>query len=65
MPAEETVIDQTITLPDGISGAHTLYLNLPDPCETLHDNPMFSIRLANEGVWNEETGYNKLYSFTL
>ena len=65
MPAEETVIDQTITLPDGISGTLTLYLNLPDPCETLHDNPMFSIRLANEGVWNEETGYNKLYSFTL
>lgn len=65
MPAEETVISQTITLPDGISGALTLYLNLPDPCETLHDNPLFSIRLANEGVWNEETGFNKLYSFNL
>lgn len=65
MPAEETVISQTITLPDGISGALTLYLNLPDPCETLHNNPLFSIRLANEGVWDEASGYNKLYSFTL
>lgn len=65
MPAEEKVIDQTVTLPDGISGALTLYLNLPDPCETLHNNPLFSIRLANEGVWNEATGYNKLYSFSI
>lgn len=65
MPAEETVISQTITLPEGISGAVSLYLNLPDPYETLHDNPFFSIRLANEGVWKEETGYNLLYSFSL
>ena len=65
MPAEETVISQSVTLPDGISGALTLYLNLPDPCETLHTNPLFSIRLANVGVWNEETGYNKLYSFNI
>lgn len=65
MPEQETTINQTITLPDGISGAMTLYLNLPDPCETIHNNPLFSIRLANEGTWNEETGYNQLYSFTI
>ena len=65
MPDEKTAIDQTITLPEGISGTHTLYLNLPDPCQTLHDNPLFSIRLANENTWNESTGYNTLYSFTL
>ena len=65
MPAQQTTIDQTITLPDGISGALTLYMNLPDPCETLHNNPLFSIRLANENTWQENTGYNLLYSFTL
>lgn len=65
MPAQETTINQTITLPDGISGTLTLHLNLPDPCETLHTNPMFSIRLANQETWDEGTGYNKLYSFTL
>ena len=43
----------------------TLSLNLPDPCTTLRDNPLFSIQLANEGVWNESTGFNKLYTFTL
>ena len=65
MPAEKTVINQTLTLPDGLSGTYTLYMNLPDPCETLRDNPLFSIRLANTGTWDENTGYNRLYSFTL
>lgn len=41
-------------------GEYKLYLNLPDPCETLHDNPEFSIRCANEGTWNEKYGYNRL-----
>ena len=65
MPAEVTTIDQTITLPEGLSGTMTFYLNLPDPCSTLHDDPRFSIRLANNGTWQEDTGYNKLYSFQL
>ena len=65
MPEETVTIDQTVTLPDGVSGEVTLSLNLPDPCETLRDNPLFSIQLANENVWNETTGLNKLYKFTL
>jgi hypothetical protein len=43
----------------------TLSLNLPDPAMTLRDNPLFSIQLANENVWNESTGFNKLYTFSL
>lgn len=65
MPAEVTTIDQTITLPEGLSGKMTLYLNLPDPCANLHTDPRYSIRLANEGVWQETTGYNTIHSFTL
>ena len=65
MPEEKVSIDQTVTLPDGVSGEVTLSLNLPDPCETLRDNPMFSIQMANENIWDESTGYNKLYTFTL
>ena len=65
MPAQKTTINKTITIPDGVSGNLTLFLNLPDPYETLHNNPLFSIRLANEGTWKEETGYNQLYSFNL
>lgn len=59
------VVKQTIKLPATASGDCTLYLNLPDPKATLHDNPSFSIRLANEGVWDEATGYNKVLGFTL
>lgn len=42
--------------------SYTDTLNLPDPKPTLHDNPMFSIRLANDGVWDDKTGYNMIYS---
>ena len=64
--AGETVtIDRLVKIPADASGECTLYLNLPDPKPTLHDNPMFSIRLANENVWDEEKGYNKVATFTL
>ena len=65
MPNETVTVDQTVTLPEGISGEYTLSLNLPDPCENLRSNPLYSIRLANKDTWNENTGYNTLYSFTL
>ncbi|MBO7366258.1 MAG: DUF4832 domain-containing protein, partial [Bacteroidales bacterium] len=65
MPGAVTKVDQTIQLPSGISGEMTLSLNLPDPCQTIRSNPRFSIQLATEGLWNDTTGYNKLYSFSL
>ena len=64
MPGQKVTIDQTISLPDA-SGEVTLSLRLPDPCETLRKNPFFSIQMANENVWDESTGLNKLYKFTL
>jgi hypothetical protein len=64
--AGETVtIDRLVKIPADATGECTLYLNLPDPKPTLHDNPLFSIRLANENVWDEATGYNKVATFTL
>ena len=65
MPSQTTVIDQNIELPSSASGECNLYLNLPDPCENLHNNPLFSIRLANEDVWEEKTGMNKLTTLSL
>lgn len=62
---ETMIIDRVIQLPPDASGECTLYLNLPDPEETLHDNPLFSIRLANDGIWNKEKGYNKIAEFIL
>lgn len=65
MAGTSTEIDQTITLPDGLSGEYTISINLPDPCVTLRDNPLFSVRLANKDVWEEATGYNVIYTLTL
>lgn len=58
-------IEKTISIPADASGKCTLYLNLPDPKPTLHDNPRFSIRLANDGIWNDDLGYNKIMEFNL
>ena len=58
-------IEKSIAIPADAAGACTLYLNLPDPKPTLHDNPLFSIRLANDGIWNEAEGYNRIIEFTL
>lgn len=58
-------IEKAIAIPSDASGNCTLYLNLPDPKPTLHDNPRFSIRLANDGIWDEELGYNKVMEFTI
>lgn len=58
-------IDKLVKIPEDAAGKCTLYLNLPDPKPTLHDNPLFSIRLANDDVWNETEGYNKIMDFAL
>lgn len=58
-------IEKAIAIPSDASGNCSLYLNLPDPKPTLHDNPRFSIRLANDGIWDEELGYNKVMEFTI
>ena len=62
---EEISIEKIIELPDDAIGECTLYLNLPDGKDSLYDNPRFSIRLANDGTWDEETGYNLITEFKL
>jgi len=42
------------------TGDYELLINLPDPAPSLYGNPDYSIRFANEGVWEAETGFNKL-----
>lgn len=59
----QTVLDLTIKLPG--AGKYTVGLNLPDPYESLHDNPYYSIRLANDNMWNEKSGYNSIASLTI
>jgi hypothetical protein len=39
---------------------YNLALWLPDEAETLQANPQYAVRFANEGIWDETTGYNIL-----
>ncbi|MFN8411340.1 MAG: DUF4832 domain-containing protein [Anaerolineales bacterium] len=41
-------------------GEYQLALWLPDQAETLQNNPLYAIQFANETVWDEVTGLNKL-----
>jgi hypothetical protein len=54
-------LELTAGLPANIAeGSYEMLLNLPDPERTLYGNPDYSIRMANEAVWEAETGYNDL-----
>lgn len=60
-PLVENEIEAEIGIPQEMAnGEYELYLNLPDPEESLYSNPAYSVRLANKDVWEETTGYNKL-----
>lgn len=59
---EYTVDQQIENLP---VGSYDLYLNLPDGSTKLHDNPLFSIRMANKDVWNEQLGMNKICKLSI
>jgi len=39
---------------------YNLALWLPDETETLQSNPLYAVHFANEGIWDEATGYNIL-----
>ena len=54
-------VQHSIRLPDDVvAGQYELLLNLPDGYSSLATNPAYSIRLANEGVWEAQTGLNQL-----
>jgi hypothetical protein len=43
-----------------VNGEYNLALWLPDEAETLRENPLYAVQFANEGTWEETTGYNLL-----
>jgi len=55
--------DLYLTIPANIAlGTWSIYLNFPDISSDLAGNPDYSIRLANENIWDGSTGYNLLKS---
>jgi hypothetical protein len=56
-----TVAQQTVTLPSNMpAGTYTLALWLPDYYTGLQSRPEYSIRFANQGIWDATNGYNVL-----
>ena len=49
-----------VTDPGMPAGDYDLYLFMPDTSESLAQRSEYAIRLANENVWEEATGYNSL-----
>lgn len=45
-------------------GEYRVFLHLPDTAASLRNNPAYSIRLANQALWEESTGFNDM-SFSL
>ncbi len=55
-----TVINEQITLPEMPAGDYQMYLHMPDAYASLASKTAYSIRFANNGVWDASTGMNKL-----
>ena len=56
-----TAINEQITIPAGVpDGTYNLYLHMPDIYPSLAEDSRYSIRFANEGVWQQTTGMNRL-----
>ena len=56
-----TTIEENLALPTTIpTGTYHLYLNLPDAYESLAHEPLYSVRFANEDVWDASNGLNDL-----
>ena len=51
----------SIRLPSKMAeGDYNFALWLPDEAETLQANPLYAVQFANEGIWDEASGYNIL-----
>lgn len=60
-PGVTKVVNVEGNLPNDISpGEYQVLLNLPDPHSKLRNRPEYSIRLANQYMWEPSTGYNSL-----
>lgn len=61
LPGASREVAVRVRVPPNLTpGDYAVLLNLPDPAPRLRDRPEYSVRLANEGLWEPQTGYNRL-----
>jgi hypothetical protein len=60
-PGDSVTVHIQLPIPNFVPlGEYHLFLHLPDTVPSLYGRPHYSIRLANQGVWEDSTGYNSL-----
>ncbi len=60
-PGKQHTIDLAAQVPADLpAGSYTVALWLPDDAPTLRKDSRYAIRMANDGVWDSETGLNRL-----
>jgi hypothetical protein len=58
---EEKNLNANVVVPSSMAaGDYDVFLNLPDPYGTIRNRPEYSIRLANSGIWEASTGFNRI-----
>lgn len=61
LPGDTIKVNVNGGIPSNIfESDYNAFIFLADPEERLHDNPDYAIRLANENLWEDSTGYNSL-----
>lgn len=56
-----SAINEQVTIPaDMLEGTYHLYLHLPDKHASIAADSRYAVRLADENVWDEKTGWNDL-----
>ncbi|MEP6682246.1 MAG: DUF4832 domain-containing protein [Parafilimonas sp.] len=58
----QSISIKIITKTEMHPGDYDLFLNMPDASTSLSSKSEYSIRFANEDVWDATTGYNNLHS---
>ncbi|MEO9817384.1 MAG: DUF4832 domain-containing protein [Flavobacteriaceae bacterium] len=57
----EITLKQTFSLPESLTpGEYEIFLHLEEAYETIKGRSEYAIRMANQNVWEESTGYNNL-----
>jgi hypothetical protein len=61
LPGSTIAVSQSLVLPSSVpAGTYAMLLALPDADAGLSSRPEYSIQLANTGIWESATGFNKL-----
>jgi hypothetical protein len=66
LPGETSVFNVRLRIPASApEGEYKIALWLPDAYPSLQDNSRYSVRFANDGVWQEKSGYNVVSNITV